>query len=340
MQCFISLHFKYPKLYLQTGFPTYPQTMNRPDTQALGGTVNARIGKVYMNLSKAHKKAADYVLSNVFRSATMSIDELANAVGISVATANRFARALGFEGYPQFRAELVSGFEAMLVPIDNLRNEVQRPATPAEIIAGTLNEDIANLEATRRGLDPALCEQAARLILNAERIYIIGYGASGFLAGLMAHNLDPYCKTVQSAMGTAGPSTVARQLFKYTEKDLVIGISFPRYAADVVTILTQLKEKRVPILALTDAPSSPLAALADITLFAQTRRQFSPNSEGAALCLIEAICSAVAHQSAAPVHAASEMTKFVLPWLYQDPSHQAGRRAEEEAAFPEHPYSA
>jgi DNA-binding MurR/RpiR family transcriptional regulator len=74
--------------------------MNHPDTQVLGGTVNARIGKVYMSLSKAHKKAADYVLSNVFRSATMSIDELANAVGISVATANRFARALGFDGYP------------------------------------------------------------------------------------------------------------------------------------------------------------------------------------------------------------------------------------------------
>lgn len=293
--------------------------MNRPDKQALGGTVNARIGKVYMNLSKAHKKAADYVLTNVFRSATMSIDELANAVGISVATANRFARALGFEGYPQFRAELVSGFEAMLVPIDNLRSEVQRPATSTEIIAGSLNEDLTNLEATRRGLDPDLCNQAVRMILNAERIYIIGYGASGFLGGLMAHSLDPFCNTVQSTMGTAGPSTVARQLFKYTEKDLVIGISFPRYADDVVTILRQLKEKGVQILALTDAPSSPLASMANVTLFAQTRRQFSPNSEGAALCLIEAICSAVAHQAKAPVHAASEMTKFVLPWLYQDP---------------------
>ena len=134
--------------------------MNRPDTQTLGGTVNVRIGKVYMNLSKAHKKAADYVLSNVFRSATMSIDELANAVGISVATANRFARALGFEGYPQFRAELVTGFEAMLAPIDNLRSEVNRPATSTEIVAGSLNEDLANLEATRRGLDADSCNQA------------------------------------------------------------------------------------------------------------------------------------------------------------------------------------
>ena len=107
-----------------------------------------------MNLSKAHRKAADYVLSNVFRSATMSIDELAHAVGISVATANRFARALGFEGYPQFRAELVYGFEAMLAPIDKLRTEVQRPATSVEVIASALNEDINNLDATRRGLVP------------------------------------------------------------------------------------------------------------------------------------------------------------------------------------------
>lgn len=294
--------------------------MNRLQNQALGGTVNARIGQNYMNLSKAHKKTADYVLSNVFRSATMSIDELANAVGISIATANRFARALGFEGYPQFRAELVSGFEAMLAPIDNLRTEIQRPASSTEVMAGSLNEDLANLEATRRALVPELCNQAVKMILNAERIYIIGYGASAFLGGLMAHGLEPYCNTIQSTIGSGGPSHVARQLFKYTERDLVIGISFPRYAEDVITLLRQVREKNVPVLALTDAPSSPLASLANVTLYAQSRRQFSPNSEGAALCLIEAVCSAVAHQAKAPVSAASEMTKFMLPWLYQDPA--------------------
>ncbi|MET3116082.1 DNA-binding MurR/RpiR family transcriptional regulator [Undibacterium sp. GrIS 1.8] len=293
--------------------------MNRPDTQALGGTVNTRIGKVYMHLSKSHRKTADYVLSNVFRSATMSIDELANAVGISVATANRFARALGFDGYPQFRSELVYGFEAMLAPIDNLRNEVQRPATSTEVIARSLNEDISNLETTRRALVPEMCNQAVKMITNAERIYIVGYGASAFLGGLMAHGLEPFCKTIQCTIGSGGPSHVARQLFKYTERDLVIGITFPRYAEDVITLLQQVREKGVPILGLTDAPRSPLASIANLTLFAQTTRQLSPNSEGAALCLIEAICSAVAHQSKSPVHAASEMTKFMLPWMYQEP---------------------
>ena len=295
--------------------------MNRLDLQSLGGNVNARIGQHYLNLSKAHRKTADYVLANVFRSATMSIDELAQAVGISIATANRFARALGFDGYPQFRAELVSGFEAMLAPIDNLRNEVQRPSTATEVMTGSLSEDVANLEATRRALAPELCNQAVKMILNAERIYIVGYGASAFLGGLMAHGLEPFCPTIQCTIGSGGPSHVARQLFKYGKKDLVIGISFPRYAEDAVTLLRQVNEKQVPVLALTDGPKSPLASYADLTLYARTRRQFSPNSEGAALCLIEALCSAVAHQAKAPVHAASEMTKFMLPWLHQDTAH-------------------
>ena len=130
-----------------------------------------------------------------------------------------------------------------MAPIENLRVEIERPATSAEVIAGSLNEDISNLEATRRALLPELYNLAVEMVLNAERIYIVGYGASAFLAGLMAHGLDPFCKTIQCTIGSGGPSHVARQLFKYTERDLVIGISFPRYAEDAVTVLAQVREK-------------------------------------------------------------------------------------------------
>ena len=62
---------------------------------------------------------AEYVLAHQFRVATMTIDEFAAAVGVSVATANRFARALELPGYPQFRAELARGFEAALEPVES-----------------------------------------------------------------------------------------------------------------------------------------------------------------------------------------------------------------------------
>ena len=76
-----------------------------------------RIARVLPNLTRSHRKMADYVLAHPFQAATMAIDEMAAALGTSVATANRFARALEFDGYPQFRAALVLGFESALSPV-------------------------------------------------------------------------------------------------------------------------------------------------------------------------------------------------------------------------------
>ncbi len=122
---------------------------------AADATVSERIGAALATLTPAHQRMAEYVLANPFRAATMRIDEFAAAVDMSIATANRFALALGFDGYPQFRAGLLRGFEATLAPVEKLRHELARPATSAEIFAASLNEDIANLDATRRMLDPA-----------------------------------------------------------------------------------------------------------------------------------------------------------------------------------------
>jgi DNA-binding MurR/RpiR family transcriptional regulator len=107
-------------------------------------------------------------------------------------------RALGFEGYPQFRTELVRGFEATLAPVERLRDELARPTTAAEVFAASLEDGIRNLEATRRALDPEACERAVSAILEAERVYVMGFGASGFLAGLLQHGLEMHCRMVTS----------------------------------------------------------------------------------------------------------------------------------------------
>jgi DNA-binding MurR/RpiR family transcriptional regulator len=295
-------------------------------------SINERISKVYNKLSKSHKKAADYVISNPFRAATMSIEELAQAAEISIATANRFAHALGFDGYPQFRASLVKGFEPIMAPIDSLRDEVARPATCMEIFSRCLQEDARNIELTRQNLDPNACQKAVDMILAADRIFVIGYGASSFLSALMGHSLAPFCNIVQNNHGSGGTAHVARQIFRYTEKDLVIAISFPRYARDIFMLLDQIKERNIPVLGLTDTPSSPLANRADVCLFAHTKRQFSPNSESTVLALIEAVCAAVAHQAKAPVNSASELTNFLLPWLHKEtlPTPKEIKSMEEE----------
>ena len=88
-----------------------------------------RIARMLPTLSRSHRQVADYVLAHPLQAATLPIDELAATVGVSVATANRFARALEFDGYPQFRAALVLGFETTLAPVEKLRSTLAHPAT-------------------------------------------------------------------------------------------------------------------------------------------------------------------------------------------------------------------
>ena len=283
---------------------------------AADATVSERIGAALATLTPAHQRMAEYVLANPFRAATMRIDEFAEAVNMSVATANRFAHALGFEGFPQFRAELVRGFEATLAPVEKLRHELARPASSAEIFAASLNEDIANLDATRRMLDPAACERAVDAILAAPRIYVVGFGASGYLAGLLRHGLDLYCDTVLSVSQPGGASDAARQVRKIAPDDLLIAIAFLRYASDTITLAQRVRERGGRILALTDGPTSPLAPLADVSLYARPSRQFSANSDTAVTAMIEALCGAVAHRSSHSLQSAENLTAFVLPWLH------------------------
>lgn len=292
-----------------------------------GLSISERIARSLPTLTPAHQRMARYVLDNLFRAATMRIDEFATAVDVSVATANRFARALGFEGYPQFRAELVRGFEATLAPVERLRTELERPSSVADVIAAALEDGARNLEATRRALDVDACERAVDAILGAERVYVMGFGASGFLAGLLQHGLEMHCRMVTSVSAAGGASHAARQLFKLQPQDLVIAIAFPRYVTDTMLLAQRVKAHGGRLLALTDGPTSPLAPLADIALYANAGNRLSANSDATVLALIEALCGAVAYRSARSVKAAAEMTEFLLPWLYGAPGARGNGQA-------------
>jgi DNA-binding MurR/RpiR family transcriptional regulator len=85
-------------------------------------SISARIAAALPTLTPIHRRMVKYVVANPLRAATMRVEERAAAVDALVVTANRFARALGFDGYPAPRAALARGFEATLAPVERLRS--------------------------------------------------------------------------------------------------------------------------------------------------------------------------------------------------------------------------
>jgi len=288
--------------------------------------ISARIAAAMPTLTPIHRRMGAFVLANLFRSATMRIDELAGAVGASVATANRFARALGFSGYPAFREALVRGFEATIAPVERLRTALESPASGAEVFDASLAQAAANLHLAQTSVDGAKAAAIVDAILAAPRIFVIGYGASAFLAGLMEHGLTPYCANVQSLALTGGPSHAARKLFTAAPGDVLIAIAFPRYVDDTITLARLARDHGLRVVALTDSAASPLAQVADLLLAIHAERRLAANCDTAVLAVIEALCDAVAHRAKRSVEAASGLTEFVLPWLVA-PSIAKGAQA-------------
>ena len=125
-----------------------------------------------------------------------------------------------------------------------------------------------------------------RVILEARRIYLAGFGASGWLAGLLQRGLDAHCDNVHLLASVGGASFGARLLPRMGEQDLLIAISYPRYLTDTVVLAQGAFERGVQVLALTDGLQSPLLPYAHNSLFAQTENQYAANSDSSALALM------------------------------------------------------
>ncbi|MCD7060719.1 MurR/RpiR family transcriptional regulator [Pelagibacterium xiamenense] len=277
--------------------------------------VAEKIAAIYPGLSAALKQFADFVLAEPMKVAKMSINETVHASGVSVATANRFARKLGFEGYAQFRTEVIEAFEPMFAPVERLRTAISKDSPAAEIVASSLEEDIENLRASMLNLDAARLEQAVEMIVKADRIYMLAFDNAGALANVFAHRMEMAGKRIRMVDNAGGTLTAARHLSSFTERDLVFAIAFPRYMRDTVDLARAAHKKGLPMLALTDTQASPLASLGSLTLYVHSRRTIGSTSDAAILAILEALAAAVSAKLPGATDAAQHFADFAYPWF-------------------------
>ena len=285
-----------------------------------GATVVQRIMRALPRLTRSHRQVADYVLEHPLQVATLPIDELAALVGVSVATANRFARALDFDGYATFRSELIRGFESRVVPIERVPSKLKRPITVSEMFAAALDESRGDIEATRQMLDYPACEAAVERIAKARSIYVAGFGASAWLAGLLQHGLESSCRNVHLLPGISGVAHAASSLMRAGPQDVFICLAFPRYLTDAVALTQVAHELGCGVVVLTDRPTSPVAPLADVALYCQIKTSYRTRFDTGVLALVEALISAIALRTPDTLRLASRQLQSMDPWVHGEQS--------------------
>jgi DNA-binding MurR/RpiR family transcriptional regulator len=284
------------------------------DAAILNAVIGQRIAGAYPELSRGQRRAADFVVRKPFDAATMTIEEFAVAAAISPASANRFARLLGFSRYADFRSQVVAAIRPPSAPEDKLR-AVRGSLSAAGVVARSLEEDVANLRRASAALSADQADAAARMLLDAARIYTVGFGTSGYFASYAANLLDPLCADARFVAVEGGTEQTARRLVKLKARDVVLAITLPRYSRDIVSIVRLAKARKARVLAITDRPGSPIAGLASLTLYASAERRILPSSGVATIALIEALTSAVASRRRGAIAAMTALTRQVQPYL-------------------------
>lgn len=302
--------------------------MNKPPARLpANSAVAERIAAGYPRLTNALRSFADFVLAEPLTAARLSVHAGGREAGVSVASANRFARALGYSGYPAFRSELIMSFEPAYEPVRRLSANLRKQASTTDIIRQSLQLDIQNIEATLRDLSEDSCRRAVAMILEARRIFVAGVDNSGHLAMLLANGLELYCQAVHTVGHVGGAIAAARKLSRFDAGDLVIAIAFPRYLSDTVRLTSLARQRGVRVIAITDRPSSPLVELADVTLYARAERQYAATSDASVLSLMEALCAAVARHAPGAEAAATAYAEGALPWFAMPrPPAKTGRK--------------
>jgi DNA-binding MurR/RpiR family transcriptional regulator len=269
--------------------------------------------------SASHRTIAEHLLRNPVRGSALSIEDLAAASGVSTATLSRFARALGFPGFPDLRAALADTLQAVLRPVEKLKGSFNRTDGASPLREG-LQDTLANLRATAEGLEPAALDRVVERLVAARCVYVMGFGLSAHLAGLLTLGLQPFCQQLVNIVEFGGTEIAAGRLMNLGPDDALIAISFPRYATDAVHLTRYAADRGASIAAITDSAASPLAPLAQEVLIAQSTHPVLSSSSAAAVLVIEALVTALMVSNADNVAKAARLTEAISAYLVSQPA--------------------
>lgn len=245
----------------------------------------------FPKMSKGHKLIANYIKEHYDKAAFMTALKFGQTVGVSESTVVRFATELGFDGYPSLQSAVQDLMRSRLTTVQRIEVTNDKIGSD-DILNKMLSLDIEKIRRTMEETSHEDFNKAVEKIANCNTIYIIGARSSASLAQFLWYYFNlifPQVKLVHASTR----SELFEQIMRIDEKDVLIGMSFPRYSRQTVLALQYARSRGASVVAITDCASSPLTQYSDCNLYAKSDMASFVDSLVAPLSLINALIVAV-----------------------------------------------
>ncbi|MDO4489808.1 MAG: MurR/RpiR family transcriptional regulator [Lachnospiraceae bacterium] len=259
------------------------------------GSLFARINNQYNSMSKGQKRLANFIINHYDQAVFMTAAKLGKQVDVSESTTVRFAVLLGYDGFPQFHNALQEHVMTKLNSVQRMEVSFGR-IEQDRILDTVLQSDIDKIKMTLEQTDRNAFAQAVNLILEAEHIYIVGIRSCAPLAGFLSYYLNQIVPDVH-LVGASSYSELFEEIVRINEKDVIIGISFPRYSMRTLKAMEFARNQKAKVITITDSVHSPMNQYSSCNLIARSDMASIVDSLVAPLSLINALLVALCMKS-------------------------------------------
>lgn len=219
-------------------------------------------------MSAAKRAVGDFIVHHWRYSAFLNAAQLAAESGVSESVVVRFAKDLGFRGYPELQETIRNLLMEDMGILDLYRGTTEaREFSIDRRIEHSLESDVANLTHTMRGIDPEAAEAAAKMLISARQIVIVGSRSSRAPASVATIYLN-------GILGNArhydnANSEIYDQLRSLDDRDVVLAFVLRHYNRDTVSAVKFAHERGAKVVTVTDSPECPLVPYSEHSFYAQ-----------------------------------------------------------------------
>lgn len=228
-------------------------------------SVISKIKEMQSELTVKEKKISKYILQHLDKIVYMNTYQIADKCKVSQASVVRFAKKLGYSGFPEFKISFgrdmgrrdvedkVNFIYEDIRETDGLDDLVKKIAyANSNIIQDTYS--ILNIDSIREAIDT---------LKQARKIFILGAGYSGIVA-----------KDFHYKLGELGMNSVCESDYHISlasistlqETDVVFVISQGGKTLDIYNLVKEAKKRGAKIISVTQMSSNPIRDMADIKI--------------------------------------------------------------------------
>jgi DNA-binding MurR/RpiR family transcriptional regulator len=249
-------------------------------------------------LPKRLTQIATYAVENPDEVAFGTVASIAQNADVQPSTLVRLSQALGYQGFSDlqevFRARLRDRVLNYDERLEQLREHARDGSKSSLILQGFSEAAERSIAELRQKIEPQHLEKAVAKLESAETIYLIGLRRSFPISSYMSYAFGKL--GIKNVLIDAVGGLAAEDVGFATPKDCVLAISFTPYASETVSLAQRAAARRVPVIAITDSPFSPLVSIAGQWFEIQESNYEGFRSMAATLSLAMTLTVAVAER--------------------------------------------